>query len=108
MPTPRLSNAEIADALARDLPGWSHADGVIARAWRTAGWRAGLSLVAEIGDLAEAADHHPDVLLRFAEVVVRLSTHDAGGVTEKDLTLAREIETLFGRDLDGGDVSDGG
>jgi len=109
MAIPRLTDAEIAEILARDLPGWSHAEGGIARAYRTGGWKAGLSLVNEIGDLAEAADHHPDLLLSYAQVTVRLSTHDAGGVTEKDMSLARDVEALFGSAFEGaGDVADGG
>ena len=100
MKTSPLSDAEIARRLERDLPGWRHVDGAIRRRYRTGGWKSGLSLVAAIGALAEAADHHPDLLLRYADLEARLASHDAGGVTEKDIALARDIETLFGRDAD--------
>lgn len=100
MSIPRLSETEIAARLREHLPGWTLADGAICRSFRSGGWRAGLSLVNEIAALAEAADHHPDVTLRYADVGVRLSTHDAGGVTDKDISLARDIETLFGRSVD--------
>ena len=81
MKTSPLSDAEIARRLERDLPGWRHVDGAIRRRYRTGGWKSGLSLVAAIGALAEAADHHPDLLLRYADLEARLATHDAGGVS---------------------------
>ena len=68
MKTSPLSDAEIARRLERDLPGWRHVDGAIRRRYRTGGWKSGLSLVAAIGALAEAADHHPDLLLRYADL----------------------------------------
>jgi pterin-4a-carbinolamine dehydratase len=48
--------------------------------------------VVEVGALADAADHHPDVDLRYPSVTVRLTTHDAGGLTAKDVALARRID----------------
>ena len=51
-------------------------------------------LVNAIGFIAEAADHHPDLEVSWPKVVVRLSTHSAGGITDKDVALAREIEQL--------------
>jgi 4a-hydroxytetrahydrobiopterin dehydratase len=53
-----------------------------------------LALVNEVGRLAEAADHHPDIDLRWNEVTLRLTTHSAHGLTEKDLALARSIDEL--------------
>jgi 4a-hydroxytetrahydrobiopterin dehydratase len=100
MTASRLSETDVAARLRAHLPGWTFADGAIARAFRSGGWRAGLSLVNEIAALAESADHHPDVTLRYADVVVRLTTHDAGGVTDRDISLARDIESLFGRSVD--------
>jgi 4a-hydroxytetrahydrobiopterin dehydratase len=55
------------------------------------GFAAGLELVNRIGDLAEAANHHPDVDLRYPQVRVSLMSHDAGGVTSRDVDLARQI-----------------
>ena len=51
-------------------------------------------VVNTIGHLAEAANHHPDLAVSYASVEVRLSTHSAGGITDKDLTLARKIEDV--------------
>jgi 4a-hydroxytetrahydrobiopterin dehydratase len=52
----------------------------------------GIDFVVRIAGLAEAANHHPDVDIRYTKVTVTLSTHDAGGITVKDLDLAKEIE----------------
>lgn len=59
--------------------------------YRTATFAAGAALVAAIGRLADAANHHPDVDLRYPAVTVRLSTHEVGGLSERDVELAREI-----------------
>lgn len=53
-----------------------------------------LGYVNAVGALAETADHHPDVFIRWNEVTLRLSTHSAGGITEADLALARQIDAL--------------
>jgi 4a-hydroxytetrahydrobiopterin dehydratase len=63
----------------------------------TGDFATGLRLVEAIGEAAEAADHHPDVELSYAAVVVRLSSHDVGGVTQRDVRLAREISDAAGR-----------
>ncbi len=59
--------------------------------FRTDDFATGLKLVKKIGKAAEKADHHPDVALSYGQVDVRLSSHDAGGITERDVDLAREI-----------------
>lgn len=76
---------------AEGVTGWT-AEGERARAvFRTGSFAAGIALVNRIGVLADAANHHPDVDLRYPSVTVELTTHDAGGLTGKDLALAREI-----------------
>lgn len=55
-----------------------------------------LAYVNRVGALAEAANHHPDVDIRWSKVVLRLSTHSAGGLTERDLALAAQIDALEG------------
>lgn len=71
--------------------GWT-VDGEVADAtFRTGSFERGVRFVVAIGELADAADHHPDVDLRYPTVRVRLTTHDAGGLTTRDLALAREI-----------------
>ena len=59
--------------------------------FRTGSFAAGLALANEIGRLADAANHHPDVDLRYAAVTVRLSTHEVRGLTERDVALAQQI-----------------
>ena len=93
MPERVYSDKEASRALT-ELPGWRAEGGTIARTYETEGWATTLMLVNAIGFIAEAADHHPDLEVSWAKVVVRLSTHSAGGITEKDVALAREIERL--------------
>ena len=76
----------------RTPSGWSASEGSISRHYRTTGWSATLMLVNAIGFLAEAADHHPDLMVSWDSVRVTLSTHSAGGVTDKDLALAALID----------------
>ncbi|HZE38998.1 MAG TPA: VOC family protein [Stackebrandtia sp.] len=59
--------------------------------FRTGSFARGVELVDAIGRLADAADHHPDVDLRYPAVTVRLETHDAGGLSQRDVDLARQI-----------------
>jgi len=85
--------AQIAARLA-SLPGWFFDGGWIRRHYKTDGWPTTLMLVTAIGYCAEAAYHHPDLAVTYARVTVKLSTHSAGGITEKDFELARKIEEL--------------
>ena len=85
------SEAELQDKL-KGLPGWWFEDGWIRRHYRTDGWPVTLMLVNAIGYVAEAANHHPDLAVSWARVTVKLQTHSAGGITDKDLELARRIE----------------
>jgi 4a-hydroxytetrahydrobiopterin dehydratase len=78
----------------RDLPGWYFEDGWIRRVYKTDGWPTTLMLVNAIGYCAEAAYHHPDLAVTYARVTVKLSTHSAGGITDKDFALARQIEQI--------------
>ena len=86
-------DAGIADKL-HDLPGWFYENGWIRRNYKTDGWPTTLMLVNAIGFLAEAAYHHPDLAVTWGRVTVKLSTHSAGGITDKDFLLARKIEDL--------------
>jgi 4a-hydroxytetrahydrobiopterin dehydratase len=84
---------DIVDRLAA-LPGWQFVEGEIHRAYKTDGWPTTLMLVNAIGVCAEGADHHPDLKVSWGRLVVTLSTHSAGGVTDKDFDLARRIEEI--------------
>jgi 4a-hydroxytetrahydrobiopterin dehydratase len=90
---PTHDEAGIAERL-RELPGWYYEDGWIRRVYKTDGWPTTLMLVNVIGYCAEAAYHHPDLAVTWGRVVVKLSTHSAGGITDKDFALARRIEEV--------------
>ena len=87
---PSYDEAQIAEKLSA-LPGWYYEDGWIRRQYKTDGWPTTLMLVNAIGCVAEAAYHHPDLAVTWAKVWVKLKTHTAGGITDKDFELARRI-----------------
>ncbi len=89
------TEAEIAARLARDLPHWTLDGRWIKRTYRTSGWKGTLMVVNTIGHLAEAAWHHPDMTMSYAWVEVRLATHSAKGITDKDFALAAKIESVI-------------
>src|SRR4026209_2707767 len=95
MPTKErtYNDAEIADRL-KDLPGWDFEDGWIRRVYKTDGWPTTLMLVNSIGYLSEAAYPHPDLSVTWGRLTVKLNTHSAGGITDKDFELARKIEDV--------------
>ena len=86
-----LSAAEAATLLG-DLPGWSIVDGMLTKGYTTNGWPFTMLVVGAIAFLAESADHHPDLVVTWPKVTVKLSTHDAGGLTTRDFDLARKID----------------
>jgi len=88
-----LSDDEIRAALGA-LPGWEHVESAITRQYRLDSFAGAIAFVVRLSYAAEAADHHPDVDIRYDKVRVGLSTHSEGGVTTKDLDLARTIERL--------------
>ncbi len=88
-----LSGDDIQAALG-DLPGWEAGEGEIRKCFELADFRAAVAFVVRIAFEAEAADHHPDLDIRYRRVTVALSTHSEGGVTAKDLALATAIEAL--------------
>jgi 4a-hydroxytetrahydrobiopterin dehydratase len=71
-------------------------NGQVGTAFRTGSFNKGVDLVVRIGALADAANHHPDVDLRYPSVTVRVSTHEVGGLSERDVALAREISAAAG------------
>ncbi|HEX2438437.1 MAG TPA: 4a-hydroxytetrahydrobiopterin dehydratase [Methylomirabilota bacterium] len=87
----RLDEAAIGAAL-RGVPGWERAGDEIRRTYRFADFRAALAFVNRVGELAERAAHHPDIDIRYSAVTLALTTHDAGGLSDKDFELARSID----------------
>lgn len=85
---------EIQERLTRELPHWYYENGWIRRKFRTSSWKSTLMVVNTVGHLAEAAWHHPDLTVSYAFVIVKLMTHTAKGVTDKDFALAQKIESV--------------
>jgi 4a-hydroxytetrahydrobiopterin dehydratase len=88
-----LSEEEIGAALS-ELPGWVLADGQITAEYRLDSFAGAIAFVVRLSYAAEAANHHPDLDIRYDRVRITLSTHSEGGVTAKDLQLARAIEAV--------------
>jgi 4a-hydroxytetrahydrobiopterin dehydratase len=83
--------------LARELattPGWERDEDAIVRTVRLADFAAAMAFVNRVAELAETADHHPDITIRWNMVTLTLSTHSAGGLTSKDFELARRVDAL--------------
>lgn len=89
-----FSNEEITARLTSELPQWRYQDGWIIREFKTSGWKSTLMVVNVIGHLAEAAWHHPDLVITYAKVKTKLTTHSAKGITEMDFALAKKIEDV--------------
>ena len=89
----RLSDIGIQRELG-GLPGWSRRGDSLTKTYRFPTFPAGITFVTRVADVAESMDHHPDIDIRHTRLTFTLSTHDAGGITTNDLSLAREIERL--------------
>ena len=87
----RLDGAALTAAL-EQLSGWRRGGRGIEKTYRFADFRAALAFVNRVGELAERQHHHPDIAMHYAEVTLSLWTHDAGGVTARDVTLAEAID----------------
>ena len=83
--------ARIAEA---GLDGWFLEDGWLRRKVATDGWQTTLQVVNVVGFLCEAAWHHADLSVSWAKITIKLRTHSAGGITDKDFALARQIEEV--------------
>ncbi len=97
-----LSDIEIQRDLG-SLQGWSRKGDVLTRTYQFRNFAQSLDFVNRVATLAESANHHPDIDIRYSKVTLTLSTHDAGGITSNDVNLAREIDRA-----DEGSASEGG
>ena len=98
------TDAEIAERITKlNLDQWYLEDGWLRRKYNTDGWPTTLMLTNAIGFLCEAAWHHADLAITWGKLWVKLKTHSAGGITDKDFALARRIEdTVLWRPEAGG------
>ncbi len=89
-----FSDEAINSRLVDELPTWHLEKGWIRRTYKTSGWKSTLMVVNTVGHLAEAGFHHPDLVVSYAFVTVKLMNHAAKGITEKDFALAKKIEEV--------------
>jgi len=92
----KLDDATIDSRLA-ELPAWNRVAGdtaMLQRAFGCGDFVKSMTFVNSIAEAAEAANHHPDMLIQYATVTISLSTHDAGGITDKDFQLAATIDAM--------------
>ena len=87
----RLSDISIQRELGT-LPGWSRRGDVITKTFQFRDFLTGIDFVVAVAKAADAADHHPDIDIRYTKVICSLSTHSAGGITQQDLDMAKQIE----------------
>jgi 4a-hydroxytetrahydrobiopterin dehydratase len=89
----KLSDSEVQAHLTK-VPGWTLENGEITRTIKLGSFPAALVFVCAVGHLAESANHHPDILIKYKNVKLSLVTHDAGGLTDNDFALATRINDL--------------
>ncbi|WP_237572186.1 4a-hydroxytetrahydrobiopterin dehydratase [Mycolicibacterium lacusdiani] len=85
------------DAALADLDGWERTDGALRRSIEFGAFLDGIDAVRRVGEHAEAKDHHPDIDIRWRTVTFALVTHSEGGITPKDVDMARDINGIVGR-----------
>lgn len=91
-----LTNEQV-DAALGDLTGWERVDGTLRRSVKFPAFLEGVDAVRRVAERAEAADHHPDIDIRWRTVTFTLVTHSEGGITDKDVALAAEINAAVGQ-----------
>lgn len=87
----RMTDEEIEKAV-RTMPGWTLDGHAIRKTYERKDFVAAMGFVLTVAILAEKADHHPDIDIRWNKVTLTLSTHSSGGLTTKDFLLAKEID----------------
>ncbi len=93
MPRERLSEAEIA-AKMKDVPGWTRDGDAIERSWEFDTFLEAVAFMNRVFALAESSNHHPDLTNSWAKVTLRFTTHDAGGLTERDFKIAAKANKI--------------
>lgn len=88
-----LTENEINVALS-NLEGWSQDGNQIVSQFKFKNFVESMGFVTKVGILAERVDHHPDILIQYSKVTITLSTHSEGGLTDKDFSLANEIQEV--------------
>ena len=89
-----LSDRDLKEKL-KGLEGWERKGDEITKLYKLKNYIESVGFVNKVALLAERANHHPDIMLQYNKVTITLSTHSDGGLTEKDFSLAEEIEGVF-------------
>lgn len=90
----KLTAAEVAERL-EGVSGWSQQGDMILKTFKMPTFPAAIAFVTHVGFLAEGAGHHPDIDIRYNQVKLALTTHDAGGLSAKDFDLAAAIDEIL-------------
>lgn len=91
---PKLSEGQVEEAL-KSVPEWGESGDAIQRTYQFPDFVKAMGFVDQVAQAAEKARHHPDILIRYNKVTLTLSTHDAGGISEKDFDLAKKCDQFF-------------
>jgi 4a-hydroxytetrahydrobiopterin dehydratase len=89
-----LSDQEIAHYLSTTLSNWSYQENALWRKWGTHDWRNSMRLALQISELAERHQHHPQLTIKYSEVIIELFSHDVNAITMRDIELAQDLEKL--------------
>ncbi len=87
MRVPKLTEDELLSHLPK-LPGWTRQGGIIHKTYEFPDFSHAMDFVNQVAEAAESVNHHPDIDIRYSKVTLSLSTHDSGGLTQKDMELA--------------------
>ena len=90
----KLTDDQIKELLS-SLPGWKYESGSIKKVFKTSSYPVSMSFVTAVGGYCQKRNHHPDyILMKYKEVEVSFSTHSAGGITENDIEIAKDLEKI--------------
>jgi len=92
---PVLTDEQV-DAAAKSLDGWERVDGALRRSVKFGAFLDGIDAVRRVAEHAEREDHHPDIDIRWRTVTFALVTHSEGGITDKDVEMAAQINEVLG------------
>ena len=88
-------DATALEAALRDLPNWAQEGEALVRTFRRRDWRDAIAFVNAVAEEAQRRDHHPDIAIEgYRNVTFRLTSHDSGGITKRDVNLAKRIDEL--------------
>jgi 4a-hydroxytetrahydrobiopterin dehydratase len=89
----KLSEPEIREAI-QELHGWVDQDGKLTKTFTHSSFPEAIVFVNAVAHIAELANHHPDIDVRYSNITLSLVTHDEGGITPRDVALARQVEAI--------------